>query len=215
MQRKLAVLQGAPQVVFQFQTAQRVGAHAGLVDRVTGFAAPFGLIHRRIRVTQKFIGVDVAFARKRDANRRRRENFALADGKRFAQRLQNALGHQNRVARGFDAFEQNHEFVAAKTRRSVAAAQRSAQTVGDADQQFVARRVAQTVVDIFEIVQVNENHRELIGFVAALLKRVLQTMAHQGAVGQMRQRIVKRLIIELVLQRAAFGHVGDRSHDAR
>ena len=70
------------------------------------------------------------------------------------------------------------------------------------DQQFVADRVADAVVDQLEAVQVEEQHRErapVVGSAARALDRRGQAFEQLRAVGQAGQRVVLRLVGELLL----------------
>jgi hypothetical protein len=64
--------------------------------------------------------------------------------------------------------------------------------------------VAEGVVDVFELVQVDEQHRLAVAVCAA--QRPLQALAEHDPVGQSGQWIVQGLVGQLVLQRLPCGH---------
>jgi hypothetical protein len=88
--------------------------------------------------------------------------------------------------------EQHRELVAAQPRHGVAAARGREQPLGHAAQQRVARGVAERVVDPLEAVEVEHQHRHLLGVRAG--ERLGQPLAQPGAVGQPGERVVQRLV---------------------
>ena len=71
------------------------------------------------------------------------------------------------VGRAERRLDQHGELVAAEPGHRVAVAHRRAQPVGDLDQQLVAGRVAEAVVDLLEAVQVEEQHGHVVVVAAA------------------------------------------------
>ena len=76
-----------------------------------------------------------------------------------------------------------------------------AQPRGDRHEQAVAGGVAEAVVDGLEVVEVDEQHRQRPAEAAACAQRVLDAVEEQGAVGEAGQRVVERLVAQLVLER--------------
>ena len=74
----------------------------------------------------------------------------------------NAARHVGRVAGVRNAVEQNRELVAAQPRHHVGFANAMLQTTRHRNQQLIADRMAQTVVDVLEAIEVEEEHGELI-----------------------------------------------------
>jgi hypothetical protein len=70
---------------------------------------------------------------------------------------------------------------------------------------LVAGGVAEAVVDVLEVVEVDEQHRDVGG--ADGRQRLLDPLGEQRAVGQAGQPVVERLVDELVLELLALGHV--------
>jgi hypothetical protein len=81
-------------------------------------------------------------------------------------------------------FEQHDEFVSADTRRRVDLPQLASQASGYGDEQFVTRRMAEGIVDVFEIIKIEEKY--CAGTVVALGQgdRVFQAPAQKPAVRQ-------------------------------
>src|SRR5205807_1952521 len=110
------------------------------------------------------------------------EDLVLADMKRNAKLVLNALGHAHGVGEVID-FKEDREFVAAEPRDRVGGAQRAAQPFADADEEHVAERVAEAVVDDFEAIEIDEEDRELMTAAAArALHHTFEPVHEQGAV---------------------------------
>ena len=80
---------------------------------------------------------------------------------------------------------------------------------GTGDDELVARRVAEAVVDLLEAVEIEHEQRAL-GAVAAAARDVLgQRAVDAAAVEQARERVVVGEVAQLVLEAAALGDVLD------
>ena len=95
--------------------------------------------------------------------------------------------------------DHHRELVAAEARDHVLGAQARAQARSDRHQQLVAGGVAEAVVDRLEVVEVDEQHRELAPPVA---DRGLDLVGEQRPVGEVRERVVVGLVVELLLKDA-------------
>ena len=93
--------------------------------------------------------------------------------------------------------DHHRELVAAEARDHVLGAQARAQPRGDRHQQLVAGGVAEAVVDGLEVVEVDEQHRELA---APVGDRGLDLVGEQRSVGEVRERVVVGLVVELLLE---------------
>ena len=94
------------------------------------------------------------------------------------------------------------------------AASRSVRRRAHDAQQLVAGRVAERVVDLLEVVEVDEQHREPLVLRVARVQRVLEPVDEQRAVRQPGQRVVERAVRQLLLERDAVGHVARVEDDA-
>ena len=93
-------------------------------------------------------------------------------------------------------------------------AQRGPQARGDGLQQPVAPGVAEGVVDGLEVVEVQEQHRERPAVVAPATERVLHAIAEQRPVREVGDRVVERLVGELLLELLALGDVAQVDDDS-
>ena len=170
-------------------------------DLVAGAAARLGPVHRRVRVAQHVLGAVVAGARQRDADADAGEHLVPAHLDRRGQLLVNPLGDAGGVRLAVDVLEQHGELVAAEARERVARAHAALEPPRDADQQLVAGLVSEAVVDRLEAIEVEVEHREqrLAQRAPRAVKQVLQAVEEQRAVREIRERIVERLALQLLL----------------
>ena len=121
-------------------------------------------------------------------------------------RLADALGQRHRVGRILDAGHDDGELVAAEPGDGVGRAGAAAQPLGDDLEQLVADRVAERIVDAFEVIEIEAEHGEAL---AALdpLELVFEALAQHGAIGQVGQRIVARHMHDALLGALALGDV--------
>src|SRR5882724_5149657 len=88
-------------------------------------------------------------------------------------------------------FQQHHELVAAKPCNHVAGAHTTAEPGRHLDQQGIARRMTQRVVDDLEPVEVDEQNRALPMIAARCLEREAQQLVEHGPVWQIGQVVVR------------------------
>ena len=88
------------------------------------------------------------------------------------------------------------------------------QAPGHRHQELVAHGVAQAVVDELEVVEVQEQHGQRRQRPRRPGQGVLEAVPEQGPVGQPAQGVVEGLVLQLLLQALALGHVAQGEHDA-
>ena len=111
-------------------------------------------------------------------------------------------------------FEQDRELVAAQPRGRVGR-RRSEEPFGDVAEELVAGGVAEAVVDRLEVVQVEEEHRDRLDGRAAAVERVRYAIPEERAVRQSGERVVERLVAQLLLELLALADVAGVEDDAR
>ena len=110
---------------------------------------------------------------------------------------------------------QHRELVAPEPGRGVPLADGVTQALTGDHEQLVAHLVPQAVVDVLEVVEVEVEHHDRLGRAhRALAQRVHQPVPEQLAVGQPGQRVVERLVGELLLEPLPVGDVAQRQHQA-
>ena len=107
-----------------------------------------------------------------------------------ADRGDDALGDRHHLGAVVADRGNHRELVAAEPRHQVVAAQRVRQPQRDVADQFVADRMAERVVDVLEMVEVDIEHRGRRRAGAHLVDHRLQPLAEEDAVGQAAERIV-------------------------
>ena len=71
-----------------------------------------------------------------------------------------AFGQGHRLLLAVDPLDQDREFIAALAGRDVVGPDRGGQSFGDLDEEAIARRVSERVVDDLEVVHVEEQDRD-------------------------------------------------------
>jgi diguanylate cyclase (GGDEF)-like protein len=118
------------------------------------------------------------------------------------------------TGRAVGALDQDRELVAAQAGDRVRRARTRQEPLGRADQQPVTFGMAEGVVHGLEVVEVDEQHGDLVPAPAGDGERVAHPVPEQRAVGEPGERIVERLVGELLLQPLALAHVAGVEHDA-
>ena len=95
-----------------------------------------------------------------DADARAERDLLAGVRPGLVDRVQNAVGHINSVFVARDARLQDREFVTAEAGDRVGVTHDRAQSVGDLDEELVADLVTQSVVDVFEAVEIDEVERK-------------------------------------------------------
>src|SRR4051794_2195742 len=150
-----------------------------------------------------------------------------AGAERGRQRALHALHHVRDQLRavGRQVGEHHHELVAAPAAHhgapirqapdGVGLPEAAAQSLGQLDQHLVARGVAQLVVHGLEVVDVEEDHAHPALLPPGAREPEGQLLLGEAAVRQARERVVQRLVAQLLLALAVLGHVAERAHRAR
>ncbi len=102
--------------------------------------------------------------------------------------------------------QEHGELVAAQPRHRVRGAHGRDEAAGHVPEQLVARVVAERVVDLLEVVQVEEEEGQGGTDARGDAQGLLQAVAEQGAIGQVGQRVVQGLVAQRV-GLLARGHV--------
>ena len=125
----------------------------------------------------------------------------------LAQMVDDAPGETGGVLVRFDVLLEHHEFVAAEPRHEILRAQHFAQPVGDRAQQLVAAGMAERVVDLLELIEVDEQQRRQLLGIVRNRQQTLDLVAEIEPVGQRRQFVVARQMADPGFGVAPFGDV--------
>ena len=109
------------------------------------------------------------------------------------------------------------EFVAAEPRHQVVAAHNAAQTLRHVEDELVADVMAERIVDVLEVVEIDVEHRGGEPAAAHIIDRLLEALAEKYAVGQAADRIVQGQMAQLSLAGGDFlggaPHVANAEYD--
>ena len=149
-----------------------------------------------------------------DADARAGENLLAVDVEALVESAQDALGDISSLLRVDDPVEQDGELVAAEARHRIGGAHRRAEPGGNLLEHEVSRRVPEAVVDRLEVVEVDEDDgdRETAALHAG--ERVLNAVGEERAIRKTRDRVVERLMRQLVLERLLLADVAAVEDDA-
>ncbi len=109
------------------------------------------------------------------------------------------------------AEQHDGEFVAAQSRDRVVLGDAAGETPGDLLQQHVADRMAQRIVDVLEVVEIEAEHRHLI-VAPNEPQGLFELFAEQRPVRQIGQRVMARHVRDLFLGGLPFGDVFERGN---
>ncbi|MNM59370.1 hypothetical protein D3C81_706210 [compost metagenome] len=213
VQLQLAQVQRGAQVGFHQAALARGDVQFDVEALVAVAAVALGLVQRHVGVAQQLLGLVAVIRRNGNADAHPHRELVPLDLERRADRVDQAL---RSVACGLPALQagQHHgKLVAAQAGQGVVFAQLAAQALAQRAQQFVAKGVAQRIVDVLEVVQVQAQGGGQLGVLAVTHQRLAQAFVEQGAVGQPGQRIVVRHVVDLRVGGQLFGGVfGNEQH---
>ena len=197
------------QIEFDQAADLNLGVHR-LLERAP-VAAPFRLggVERHVGVGEDRFGRLAVLRRARRADAGADDDFVTVDEHRPTDFAQDLLGELAGLAGIGDRALQDGEFVAAPARDDVGVAHDPLQPAGDRRQQLVAARVAEAVVDLLEIVEIEEQDVGAFDLVAAPAQGLDELLFEATAVRQIGHGIDARHAIDRAGGVAPFGDVLD------
>ena len=181
-----------PQVAFELLAFGQVGIHRRVVDAGTVATLVLGTVERHVGIAHHVGGNDSGPAVDGgNADTCADQNVVAADRIGRADRGNDPFG---RAIQGGDlgaAGDDHREFVAAQPADQILGPQQSGQASRDVADEFVADRMAEGVVDVLEMVEVDVENRRRRGAVPDVLDHLFQTLAEKVAVRQAAERIVQ------------------------
>ena len=113
--------------------------------------------------------------------------------------LHQSFGDGDRRRIAGDVADQNTELVAAQAGHEVLVAEGLGEPRPDGREEPVADVVTERVVDLLEVIEIHQHHREAPVVGGRFLDRLPQLEPEQQAVGEARQMVVERLVLVLAL----------------
>jgi len=203
VQFELAGGKAVAQVLLQRATALRLFAHGRLEEAVHAAAVAFRAIQGQIGIVQELLGRRAVTGRNGDPDARAHNSLVSVEPERSTQGADNITRQRVRFARIGNRRLEDDEFIATHARDRIAVARELLEAAADILQQDVAGLVAQGVVDGLELVEIDVVDREH----PALFERLLEALTEQGAIGEVRQRVVVRHMRDLQFRLALLGDV--------
>lgn len=211
-QGELAVAQGGAQPGRQLGAAYDIGLHLRGVQLDAVLAARLGAVHGEVGVAHEVAGADAGLG-EGDPDGRGHPDVTGADPVRLGQGEAQPVGDlvdltfPGGLVPGAVAQDDRREFVAAEPGRGVTGPDGLVEAAGGLDEEFVAGLVAEAVVDRLEAVEVDEEHGGAGVAGAAAAEGLADPLGEQGAVGQVGERVVLGVVLQLRLEPDPFGHV--------
>ena len=182
------------------------GVHLRLEEAIDAAAVGLGAVERHVGVLQELVGVGAVGGRERDADAGVDHHHVAVNVVGRADRLGDAPGQPLRVGGIGDVGLDDGELVAADARDGVGFAHAAAQPAGHHPQQLVAGRMAERVVDVLELVEIETQHREPLAALD-MGQRFAEALAQQQAVRQVGESVVARHVGDLHFRAPPLGDV--------
>ena len=200
----LAGLDRVGQLADQREAGARVAVARGAVDLVAD-AAGLGRVHGDVGALHQRLDVAAVLGEHRDADAGAHEQRQALEAERLLDRAGEAAGDLLGLLDGGAGREQDGELVAADAGHELGVGHAGLQPRADLAQEPVAGLVAERVVELLEVVEVDQQQRELGLVGAGGGGRVLEAGEQAAAVGEPGQRVVHRVVLALGGERAQLG----------
>ena len=210
-QLEFAVLQGAAQSVLDLQRLQRRGIDFRDEKLKVVLAPILRAVHGAVGVALQGGGVLSVPGINADSDAGGDEQLVCVDLKWRLQRVQQLLRNRQHILLIAQFGQQEGEFVAPHAGQRIGSADAAFQPAGDLLEQRIAHGMAEGVVDLFETVEIHEQHRGQPSLPVCLGQRPLQAVLEEGPVGKAGQRVVLRLEGQLVRQLPLLDRDGGQS----
>jgi len=179
-----------------------------------GPSLSLGAQQGKIRLLQECLGICSVGGVHADSHARRHVKVPTLDAVWRGDRCQQVVCAEGRILGTSHFRQQNHEFIATVTAHRVRTAHTPCQSTRDGRQELVAGRMAQSVVDALEAVQVDEQHRQRTAMATCRCDRPVEPVGQQQPVRQASEDIVLRQMGHSERQRARCAHVVKHDHCA-
>ncbi len=211
----LLAAEGAAEIGFERREVGAVLAQRRPEGLDAVSAEALGMIHADLGVLDHLLGLDLLAVVHGDADRRGEERLLLAERDRRAERPADRLGKGRDPLRLRLGDQQEGELVAGQARQRILRLEQPGQAAGDGEQDRVADRRAEVVVDLLEAVDVEHEDRRPRGALGlGAGDRRLEPVEIELAVGQAGEVVVDRIVEESLLGGPRLGDVDQRADGA-
>ncbi len=199
-EEKFLLLQRPPEAAHQLVPLHRSPLQFGR-EKIEGALSPLlGRIHGHVGVSEQGGPILPVVREHDDADADREIDFMTVNGEGAGHEIDQFFRHHRRSPLVLNGGEEKNKLIAAETRQGIAPTQAAAEALGNGIEQTIAGRVAESVIDIFEAVEVEEKQGEPVRFPLGMRQCPLQAVHEQGAVGQAGRRIEVSEPLNLLLR---------------
>ena len=214
-EHQFVVADGAAQACLQHQVLVHDLVQLRRIELGIVLAQGLGVVHGGIGGAHHAVDAVAVEREQADADAGAGHDFAAGHVDRRAHAAADALDQVGHTLGAGLVVDHQHELVAADARDRVVFAHVRFQAAGNFLQHHVAGFVAEVVVDVLEVVEVEKGQRTQHPIFQRMVDRLLQLVLQQGAVGQAGERVVVRQVVQAALVIARFGDVVDHRHEMR
>ena len=206
----------APQGLLLAEPVQQAVGQTGLVEGEAALAVGLGCIKRQVGMLEQRVAVGTVARKHRHPDRGLHRMQALpVDFERFLHGLDDQARNPGNVIAALHFLQHDGKFVAAQAHHVVAGPHQRLQPRRRVPQQRVACAVAEGIVDMPEVVEVDKQQGQSRVAGAGRLDRRGQEFHQPVPVRQARQRIGVGHVGQRLLLRAPVGNVAHRHRQAR
>jgi hypothetical protein len=207
-QHELVPVERVAEVGLELEPRHGLVAHGVVEDHVRGAPVGLGAIERGVRVAEHVGGAGVARRAQRDADARGGEDLLALERERLRELLTDPLGDEGGIAIVLEPGQQDGEFVSAEPRDGagadprvprvgrleptdrVARSEARFQPMRGLHEQLITGVMPETVVDVLEMIQIQEQQREAEPRMPlAVLDQPAEPVHEQHAIRKPGQRI--------------------------
>ena len=202
MEKEFAALQARAHLPLQCCAGVDARLHLR-VEEAQGIApAALGFVHGQVGALEQFLDITLGVGKQRHANAGGAVVRLAGQFVGRSQAAQHFAGHRLDFANdqlwlARQAFEEQDKFIAAEACQGVAGTALFAQAFADLLQQLVAKGMAEGVVDVLEMVQVDKQQGAFLAFAPVAGQGLVQAIEQQAAVGQASERVIEGQLMNL------------------
>ena len=199
-------------VVLELHAFERRTGKRRFVLDIAGLALRFGDIHRHVGIANQVIGRFLSRHQTRDADTGVHREFLAADREGRRELPGDPVGDSVGDLLILHISQEHRELITAEPGHGIPRTKRRGDPSPDGHQQLVAHLVAERVVDRLEIIQVEEENGNPAFRVRA--QRVIEVDPEGGPIGQVGERVMERLMGQLLLEGLTLAHVSHVQDEA-
>ena len=206
IQAELIVRQRLAQIEFEPAAALQSRIHFRFEETPCSAPIRLGTVKCDVGILEKFVTGHAIIRRHRDSDAHTKRNALSIDFVWFAENADNAHGKRGNLVRPLDVLQEDGEFIAAKTGHRIDLANARLQTQRHRTKDLVSDRMAERVVDLLEVVEVEAENCKA-DTTAELGDALLNSLRQKHAIRQFGEGVVPRHEDDAFFRLAPFSHV--------